>query len=118
MAIDREKEIGKRYGKLVILDFDPEPDKHGKPRINAVCDCGEKKVFHFQNLRRGATKSCGCLKLEPRACERCQKLDKQVKLQIGIDRHKDKVLREISKYSSDPWAQALAKRTLDPLAKR
>ena len=56
-------EVGNRYGKLVVLG---EAHTHlDKNRwLRCQCDCGNKKNIRADALRRGATKSCGCLRKE------------------------------------------------------
>ena len=48
--------IGKKFGKLVILDQIP-----GKKCI-CLCDCGKEKIFHTNHVITEATKSCGCIR--------------------------------------------------------
>lgn len=55
--------IGKRFGRLTIIRKAPN-DKWGGFRWSCVCDCGVEKIVHAYNLKRGATKSCGCLHAE------------------------------------------------------
>ncbi len=50
---------GQRFGKLVVLTLVPE---RRPTRWNCLCDCGNKSVVEGHNLKRGVTKSCGCLK--------------------------------------------------------
>lgn len=53
-------ERGKRYGKLVAIKY------AGLHKGNAYflyqCDCGNKKVIRAKEVRRGSTKSCGCIR--------------------------------------------------------
>lgn len=56
-----EEQIGKRYGKLLIVSLSDDLD-YG---FNCVCDCGNKHVATVYNLRRGNVKSCGCLRSYP-----------------------------------------------------
>ena len=48
--------IGKRFGKLVVLENLP----HGLKKCQ--CDCGNTTVVKTYNLTNGNTQSCGCLK--------------------------------------------------------
>lgn len=52
-------EVGRRYGKLIVLK------RAGTEKKCATwlcrCDCGNMKVTRGTYLRRGTTKSCGCL---------------------------------------------------------
>lgn len=54
---------GKRFGKLVVLKR-VENNKHHQPQWECLCDCGNKTVVVGQKLRKGITKSCGCLVYE------------------------------------------------------
>lgn len=55
---------GKRFGKLIVLE---RADNYITPSGNVFsqwlcrCDCGETTVVNGTSLRRGLTKSCGCL---------------------------------------------------------
>jgi hypothetical protein len=55
---------GKRFGKLIVLERVPPPPRMKKQ--NAVywlceCDCGKTKIILGISLRKGLTKSCGCI---------------------------------------------------------
>ena len=49
-----------RFGKLIALE---ETDKrvNGYIMWKCICDCGNECIVSSANLKRGATKSCGCL---------------------------------------------------------
>jgi hypothetical protein len=54
--------IGQRFGRLTVIS-------EGKTRgyykyYLCKCDCGNEKEIYEANLRRGLTKSCGCLQKE------------------------------------------------------
>jgi len=54
---------GKRFGRLMVLasaGISPQRDKLWKVR----CDCGCIFTTHGKSLRRGLTRSCGCLRDE------------------------------------------------------
>lgn len=53
--------VGERFGRLLVTALGP-PNKHRKADV--VCDCGTTKTVDAQNLKTGATKSCGCLRRE------------------------------------------------------
>jgi hypothetical protein len=54
---------GQRFGKLVALEFRP---LNGRSAWICQCDCGAESRVDTQNLRRGVTKSCGCMMNAPR----------------------------------------------------
>lgn len=55
---------GERYGKLVVIKR-VENDKNGASMWECQCDCGNKKIVRGNSLKRGNTKSCGCLVVKP-----------------------------------------------------
>jgi hypothetical protein len=55
--------LGQRFGRLVVL----EPAGVSKNRTQlwlCRCDCGTSTTVNSYSLRSGASRSCGCLKLE------------------------------------------------------
>lgn len=54
---------GKKFGKLTVV-CRVENNKHRQPQWKCVCDCGKETVVVGQKLRKGITKSCGCLVYE------------------------------------------------------
>lgn len=57
---------GQRYGRLVVLS---EQGKHPSSGVlwRCRCDCGSESVLPGRQLRRGRTRSCGCLAREASA---------------------------------------------------
>jgi len=55
--------IGKRFNKLVVLEFSHR-DRKGLKYWKTICDCGKIKVIRQKHLRGGSIKSCGCLYIE------------------------------------------------------
>lgn len=51
---------GKRFNKLVVLK-DVGRDKQGGVLWLCKCDCGNTTTVSTNNIKRGHTKSCGCL---------------------------------------------------------
>lgn len=62
---------GKRFGRLIVEGLAGR-DKHGRILWNTICDCGNKKIVPRDQLLKGETKSCGCLRKEMNK-ERCTK---------------------------------------------
>lgn len=54
-----ESLVGKKFGKLLIID--EFKDRHGRYRVKCKCDCGNEKVTCKYHAKRGGIKSCGCL---------------------------------------------------------
>ena len=67
--------IGKRYGKLIIVDVIKKEDNH----YYAICecDCGNKKTIYKSSIVLGKTKSCGCMGYE-KTRERKTKISKDI----------------------------------------
>ena len=57
---------GQRFGRLIALEQAPKPTgiKDRATYWKCRCDCGKIIVASGQNLRKGNTKSCGCLQRE------------------------------------------------------
>lgn len=60
-------ETGKVYGRLTVISL--ENDKRNGAMWRCRCECGNEVIVRGNQLRRGITKSCGCLRTE-RAFER------------------------------------------------
>jgi hypothetical protein len=55
---------GKRFGRLTVVCRAPK--QHGSTRAfwSVRCECGKEFVLVGQKMRRGHTKSCGCLRID------------------------------------------------------
>jgi len=54
---------GEVFGRLIVVSRAPK-DKAGRHRWLCRCQCGTLLTVRTGNLRRGTTKSCGCLRKE------------------------------------------------------
>lgn len=54
--------VGEKYGRFTVVAKDNSAS--GKTKWICKCDCGVVKSVISSNLRRGVTKSCGCLQRE------------------------------------------------------
>lgn len=52
-----KKFLGEKYGRLTVTD-------RYEDRAKCLCDCGNEADVRMDKLRRGETKSCGCLAAE------------------------------------------------------
>lgn len=94
---------GERYGRLVVTR-EVEPGKaKGSRRFWCQCDCGNVWVGVGSSLRKGHTRSCGCLKSESSA-KNAQAMGWLTT--HGLSRHPDYV----------GW-QSMIRRCIDPRAK-
>jgi hypothetical protein len=58
--IDREIQIGEKFGLLTIVDIDRSNTKKHK-KVLCDCDCGTKnKSISYYHIKNGNTTSCGC----------------------------------------------------------
>lgn len=57
--------IGRVFGRLTVVEcVELSSKKDGNHTYRCLCSCGNEKVSKWGNLRRGHTKSCGCLQAE------------------------------------------------------
>jgi hypothetical protein len=54
---------GQKFGRLTVLGYDGSHPSKGSVFL-CQCDCGKVSKVKSTHLRRGATKSCGCLSAE------------------------------------------------------
>jgi len=50
--------IGEKFGRITILS-----EKENRKAL-CLCSCGKKKIMRVNDLKRGKSKSCGCLRKE------------------------------------------------------
>lgn len=55
--------VGEKYGRLTVIEI-TEKRSWGSVIVKCRCDCGEERLINAHSLKRGLTKSCGCLKRE------------------------------------------------------
>jgi hypothetical protein len=56
--------IGKRFGRLIVVEFHSKRGTRGRLFWVCKCDCGNNKIVNQDNLVYGNTSSCGCFKKE------------------------------------------------------
>lgn len=61
MATANFNDIGNRFGMLTVTKTDRREQKNGW-FVFAACDCGIEKIYRFDYLKSGHTKSCGCMR--------------------------------------------------------
>lgn len=66
--------LGQRFGRLTVQLLHHRDTQHHDHQYLCMCDCGNTKIARRKNLKRGKTKSCGCLLAEH--MEAMQKLKK------------------------------------------
>lgn len=55
--------IGKKFNKLTVISKEPK-NKLGEVRWLCQCECGNKTIILSYYIRKGITRSCGCLMKE------------------------------------------------------
>lgn len=63
MAWNKLNLLGERFGRLTVIK-EAGRDKHKNVRWECLCDCGGTSTCTTNTLRRGHSKSCGCLQKE------------------------------------------------------
>lgn len=62
--VDGHNIIGKKYGRLTIIEdlgrYKKEGTKDAQHYVRCICDCGREKNVILKNLKKGTTTSCGC----------------------------------------------------------
>ena len=57
--------IGKKFGKLTVLDIHSERGNRGQIRYECKCDCGNSHITSGESIRSWKSKSCGCNRKNP-----------------------------------------------------
>lgn len=55
--------VGTRFGRLIVLDL-VKQNVPSERSYRCMCDCGNVIVTLSSSLRKGRTKSCGCLRID------------------------------------------------------
>lgn len=58
---ERTDLTGQKFGRWTVL-YRAEDKRRGYPRWKCRCDCGEERVVDCRSLRKGKSRSCGCLR--------------------------------------------------------
>ncbi len=64
---------GKRFGRWTVLSLCTQRTKCNSTQWLCRCDCGVEKVVNSRSLRRGLSRSCGCLQRQE-ASQRCSEM--------------------------------------------
>lgn len=64
LVAERIEMIGKKFGRLTVLEECKERDKYKYKVYKCQCDCGNIIYVNSNKLKSGNTKSCGCLKAD------------------------------------------------------
>ncbi|MEW4204975.1 hypothetical protein Q0O28_18910 [Bacillus thuringiensis] len=61
---NKKVSVGKRFGRLVVLEDTGKRNNSKRKIFLCECDCGNKVEVDIAGLRTGDNQSCGCLRLE------------------------------------------------------
>lgn len=68
MERKRVNHVGEKFGRLLVIEDLGRININGKITqhryVKCLCDCGNTTIVSYNNLSRGKTKSCGCLRKE------------------------------------------------------
>jgi len=80
-------ELGDRYGYLTVLSvYPPDPSEPCHNYIaHCQCDCGRCKEVRTDRLKRGDTRSCGCIKIGRYGYRGIVKRGRSYEAQVNID---------------------------------
>lgn len=95
----REDLLGKRFGKLVVIKRENDrvnlKTKYRESYWRCRCDCGNEVVVRHTNLKKGHTKSCGCLLFEEK--ERMDLTGKRFGKLVVLEESKSNKLKVVCK---------------------
>jgi len=77
----RSVKIGEKYGRLTVVKYS-HSDRFNSKHFECICDCGNIIIAQGSCLKKGDTKSCGCLRKENFAESVRKMLDKK-SIKIG-----------------------------------
>lgn len=114
--------VGMQFSRLSVLEFSGVT-KRNESQFLCRCSCGNEKVIKGTNLKKGITKSCGCLRREKfieeskKESKRKRELVKQATGKTLKERRKDKTalrrkmfpekIKQSSKASSKKYAEKI-----------
>ncbi len=52
---------GRQFGRLTVIGRSARNDTEGRAKWDCECSCGNLPAVRGNSLKRGLTKSCGCL---------------------------------------------------------
>lgn len=62
IRLNRRKDYtGNRFGMLIVLEMLYNYGNNKRTHAKCLCECGNITIVDMANLKKGATKSCGCL---------------------------------------------------------
>ena len=64
MSFGNRDLINQSFGRLTVTNRLSDRDKNGNVQWRCICSCGNTMIVSTVNLKRGSTRSCGCLRKE------------------------------------------------------
>lgn len=106
--------IGKRYGRLIVLEKTEETVRHGSTRSplwRCRCDCGNITLVRLDSLTSGNIQSCGCQENEG-------KTEKMRKAAGFVDGTQVSRIRRILEYNASATAEDMIGVTYDKKSRK
>ena len=75
--------VGKKFGKITVLEFDHISDNH-VVYWKCRCDCGTVKLINGNDLRLGKIYSCGCVNVSHRGSKEENNIKDYINELIGV----------------------------------
>ncbi len=60
-CIPSKESLNKKFNYLTVIKL-TDKDKYNNQKVIAKCICGLEKEYYLNSIRRGDTKSCGCMR--------------------------------------------------------
>lgn len=86
--MEKDNLLGKRFSSLTVIA--EAPSKNGRTYWLCRCDCGREKIILASSLKRGLTRTCGCVNLGKRTQLVGQRFGKLVAIEcVGVTSDKN-----------------------------
>ncbi|RLI62937.1 MAG: hypothetical protein DRO67_06575 [Candidatus Asgardarchaeum californiense] len=66
--------VGKKFGRLIVVELENEFNKTGRQLWKCICDCGKNVKVTTNHLTKGDTVSCGCFQKEKASVMAAQRI--------------------------------------------
>jgi hypothetical protein len=76
--------IGLTYNRVTILGISSSQVKGKHLRVDCACSCGVKFTADIHEVKNGHTKSCGCLRFEPKNIVHGERHSPEYAIRIGM----------------------------------
>jgi len=106
--------VGKRFFRVVVASMAPRGYRQ-ESQVNCLCDCGKRFVAAVDRLKRGFTRSCGCLRSEKPTADELRTIQKAKNTVSVLPRppqnHFQTAARALNPAEYDAWRDICSKCT-------